>query len=111
MTTEVNIKRLGGQQKKILRHLYRHQDTMFKQVEIIKNLYGDVTESKQASVSRSVSKLRDYGVVYERTEVLITPDDHALVDEPYFTPHRPRYQLTDDGERFVETDGRFPDIP
>jgi len=108
---EVNVKRLGQQQKAILRHFHEHEERMFQQVEVIEALYGEVTDSRKASVSRSISQLRDHGLVFEQQRTLITPDDHPLVNEPYYRRHRPRYQLTDDGRAFLESDDRFPGIP
>jgi len=108
--TEINVKRLGRQQKDILRFLYENKETLFKQTEIITELYGEVTNSRKASVSRSVSKLREEGAVFRRQKVLITPDDTPLISEPYYSRHRPRIGITEDGEAFIESDARFPSI-
>ena len=107
---EINIKRLGARQKDILRFLYRHRDRVFAQVDIIEELHGEVTESRQASVSRAVSRLREHGVAERRQKVLMTPDEHPMIQEPYYRRHRPRFHITDAGEEFVESDGRFPEF-
>lgn len=102
VSNEINIKRLGKQQKEILRLLYRTQE-YHQQVEMIKELYGEVTNSRKVSVSRSISRLREHELVYE--------ENFAYYPglEEWF-PHRPRYAITDEGEIFVESDKRFPDI-
>ena len=108
--TEVNVKRLGRQQKRILRWLYEHRDGAHKQVEIIDSLYGDVTDTRQASVSRTVSNLEEKGLVTRRKKVLITPEDDPRVTDPYYSRHRVRFHITKIGETFVERDDRFPQI-
>lgn len=110
VSSEINVKRIGAQQKEILRFLYDHSDKVWEQVEIIEELYGDVTDSRKASVSRSISRLRDQGLAYRRQKVLITPDDNPLANEPYYSRHRPRFALTDAGMEFLEDDARFPGI-
>lgn len=101
-SNEVNIKRLGQQQKELLRFLYRNEGVR-QQVAIIEELYGEVTNSRKASVSRSISKLREHDLVHEQNVVY-----YPNMDEWFRS--RPRYGITDTGERFVEHDSRFPDI-
>ena len=40
LCTEVNVKRLGEQQKKVLRYLYENREKLYQQTEIIEDLYG-----------------------------------------------------------------------
>lgn len=101
-SSEVNIKRLGQQQKELLRFLYRNEGVR-QQVVIIEELYGEVTNSRKVSVSRSISKLREYDLVHEQNVVY-----YPNLDEWYRS--RPRYGITDTGESFVEHDSRFPEI-
>lgn len=101
-SNEINVKRLGEQQKEILRLLYRTQQ-YHQQVEIIRELYGEVTNSRKVSVSRSISRLREHGLVYEENYAFYPALEAWL-------PHRPRYAITDEGEGFVESDARFPEI-
>ena len=98
---EVNIKRLGTQQKRILRFLYENDERRFQQAELIREIYGEVTDSRKASVSRSVNRLMEHGVVDERKAVYV-PELEAVIS------HRVNYQLTDAGTEFVEKDDRFP---
>ena len=108
VSSEVNIKRLGQQQKDILRFLYDNKDKVWQQVEIIESLYGEITDSRKASVSRSVNTLIEHGLVFERQRVLITPEDSPYITEPYWSYHRPRYGITELGEEFLKNDSRFP---
>jgi hypothetical protein len=100
---EITIPRLGSQQKEILRFLYGLDGEVRQQVAIIEALYDDVTDTRKASVSRSISTLREAGVMYEQN-IIYYP---AL---ELWDKSRPRYGLTEDGERFLERDSRFPDI-
>lgn len=81
---EINVNRLGQQQKDILRFLYN--GFTCKQKEIIQTIHGEVDNSRKASVSRSMSNLIDADLVKE-------------VDEGYV--------ITSKGEYFVENDKRF----
>lgn len=107
---EINVKRLGNQQKDILRYLYENKDKVWQQVTIIEELYGEVTDSRKASVSRSIGKLRDYGLVDSRKAYLLTPDDHPLITETYWRKQRIHFFITEKGEKFLENDKRFPEI-
>jgi hypothetical protein len=100
---EITVARLGQQQKELLRWLYDRRGRVHDQVDIIEALYGDVTDGKKASVSRSISKLRDAGLMRRKT---------AYYDE-YFdamVPQRPKFGLTNAGESFLVEDDRFPEI-
>lgn len=104
VTGEINIKRLGSQQKEILRFLYRENDRRFQQVEIIEEIHGEVTNSRKASVSRSVNTLIEHGLIDERQVVWIP-------EYEYWSSHRVNYAITELGESFLENDDRFPDLP
>ena len=103
VSSEVNIKRLGTQQKRILRFLYENDGKRFKQAELIREIYGEVTDSRKASVSRSVNRLMEHGVIDERKAVY-SPRLEAVIT------HRVNYAITDAGIGFVEKDDRFPDF-
>lgn len=102
VSSEVNIKRLGSQQKEVLRLLYE-EEKVYQQTEIIERLYGEVNNSRKASLSRSISKLREKDLVREQN-ALYHPGVEAWVNA------RPHYGLTELGEEFLESDARFPDI-
>lgn len=87
VSNEVNIKRLGQQQKDILRFMYN--GFVCQQVDIIKSLHRNVTNSRKASVSRTIKQLREYNLIKEVEK------------------NRPHYTITDLGKRFVEVDDRF----
>jgi len=110
VSTEINVKRLGRQQKDILRFLYENRGKVFKQTKIITELYDEVTNSRKASVSRSVTKLREKGVVFRQQTALMTPEDSPLISESFYYRTRPRFGITEDGEAFLESDPRFPNI-
>ena len=84
---EVNIKRLGQQQKDVLRFMYN--GFVCQQKDIIQSLYGQVTNSRKASVSRTVKNLREKSLIKE-------------IDKK-----RTHYSITEKGKYFVETDTRF----
>lgn len=100
---EVNVKRLGEQQKAILRFLYSRRGRRQKQIDFIEEHYGEVTDSTKASVSRSFNRLMEMGLVFER-KAYYSPSSDALIS------HRVNYHLTDEGEQFLEADDRFPAI-
>lgn len=102
VSSEINIKRLGSQQKEILRLFYR-EGKVYQQTGIIEEIYGEVNNSKKASVSRSISKLREKDLVFEQN-ALYYPNMDA------WCKARPHYGITDEGEAFLEADERFPDI-
>lgn len=101
--SEVNVKRLGEQQKEVLRYLYSRRGQMKKQVDVIRKLYGEVTDSRKASMSRSFSKLKEADLIFERKA-------HYSETFDAYVSHRVNYQLTDEGEQFLENDDRFPEI-
>ena len=103
VTNEVNIKRLGDQQKDVLRFLYENAGHRHKQVDIIETLHGEVTDSRKASRSRTVTRLIELELVDERQRVWIE-------EYEYWSSHRVNYAITDKGEAFLESDDRFPDI-
>jgi len=100
---EINIKRVGQQQKEILRWLYARRGSVHKQVDIIESLYGEVTDSRKASVSRSISTLTDHGVTFRQT---------AYYSEQFdsYIRQRPHFGLTDEGKLWLVADDRFPEI-
>jgi len=101
--TEVNVKRLGEQQKKVLRYLYENREKLYQQTEIIEELYGDVTDSRKASMSRSITMLREADLVSARQAVYVEELDGWI-------KHRVRFGISEEGEEFLERDKRFPDI-
>jgi|APHM01.1.fsa_nt_gi hypothetical protein len=102
-TAEINVSRLGSQQKEILRFLYDLDGEVRQQVDIIEEVYGEVTDTRKASVSRSISKLREAGIMYEQNS-LYYPKLEA------WCRARPRYGITRAGVSFLEDDDRFPNI-
>lgn len=100
---EITVARLGQQQKELLRWLYDRRGRVHEQVDIIEALYGDVTDAKKASVSRSISKLRDAGLMGRRTTYYSEQFDCMI-------PQRPKFGLTNAAESFLVEDDRFPEI-
>ena len=101
--TEINVKRWGEQQKKVLRYLYENREKLYQQTEIIEHLYGDVTDSRKASMSRSITLLCEADLVYARQAVYVDELDA-------WSKHRVRFGISEEGEEFLERDKRFPDI-
>ena len=102
-STEINVKRLGEQQKMVLRYLYENREKLYQQTEIIEHLYGDVTDFRKASMSRSITLLREADLVSARQAVHVGEPDGWI-------KHRVRFGISEEGEEFLERDKRFPDI-
>lgn len=100
---EINVKRLGQQQKDTLRFLYQNRDKVHQQVDIIESIYEEVTNSRKASMSRTVNNLMDTGLVDSR-QAYYSERLEANIKQ------RVRYFITEEGEKFLEEDSRFPNI-
>jgi len=103
VSDDVNVKRLGHQQKSILRFLYQNQECRYKQVELINEIHGQVTDTRKASMSRSINRLIAANLVDERKAVYSPKLEAVIV-------HRVNYAITELGIIFVENDDRLPEI-
>ena len=90
--TEINVKRLGEQQKMVLRYLYENREKLYQQTEIIEHLYGDVTDSRKASMTRSITLLREADPVSARQAVCVGELDRWI-------KHRVRCGISEEGEK------------
>ena len=102
--TEINVKRLGEQQKKVLRYLYENREKLYQQTEIIEELYGDVTDSRKTSMSRSITMLREADLVSARQAVYVEELDGWI-------KHRVRFGISEEGERLLRTGQTVPGHP
>ena len=87
--------RVSKQARDILLYLYKDFEHVHKQVEIIKSVYGEVTPSRKASVSRSIKVLMEAGLVESRKAFYSEMFSYWLRSRIYFF-------LTEVGKRFVE---------
>ena len=95
---DINVcaKRLGRQMKAVLLWLYDRKDKVHQQTEIIKGLYGEVTGSRKASMSRTIKTLMHCGFVASR-KAYWSPQFNCWIRQ------RIHYYLTEKGERHVQT--------
>ena len=87
----------------VLRYLYENREKLYQQTEIIEDLYGDVTDSRKASMSRLITLLREADLVSARQAVYVEELDA-------WSKHRVRFGISDEGKEFLKRDKRFPDI-
>ena len=87
--------RVSKQTRDILLYLYKDFKHVHKQVEIIKSIYGEVTPSRKASVSRSIKVL---------TNAKLVESCKAFHSDMFacWLRMRVHFFLTEVGERFVE---------
>lgn len=98
---EINVKRLGQQQKDTLQFLYENRDKVHQQVDIIESIHGEVTNSRKVSMSRTVNNLMDSSLVDSRKSY---PSGDMRIKQ------RVHFFITEEGEQFLEEDSRFPNI-
>lgn len=87
--------KVSKQIRDILLYLYKDFEHVHKQVEIIKSVYGEVTPSRKASMSRSVKVLMKAGLVESRKAFYSDMFSCWLRSRIYFF-------LTEVGKRLVE---------
>ena len=92
----VCIRRLGKQMREILLFLYRDKEHVHKQVDFIREVFGEVTPSRKASVNRSFKILMDYGLVGSR-KAYYSPQFNVWIRQ------RIRFYLTELGVEYAET--------
>lgn len=92
----VCIGRLGKQMREILLYLYRDKEHVHKQVDFIREVFGEISPSRKSSVNRSFKILTDYGLVGSRK---------AYYSDQFNCWIRQRvcFYLTELGEEYAET--------
>jgi len=87
--------RISKQMKLVLKFLADNKEHCYHQTEIIKALYGGVTPSKQASMSRTIKTLKKAGLVNSR-KAYYSPILNAWILQ------RIIFFITDEGLKFLK---------
>ena len=90
--------RISKQAKLVLKFLIDNQEHCYHQTEIIKALYGEVTASRQASISRTIKNLKKLGLVNSR-KCYYSPNFNAWIVQ------RITFFITNEGLKFLERRG------
>jgi Zn-dependent M16 (insulinase) family peptidase len=86
---------LSKQARQILTHYAKDFNRQYQQTELITAIYGKVTPSKKASVSRTIRTLKKAGLIGESKA-------HYSNTFSCWIVHRIRFYITEKGEQFVK---------
>jgi len=95
---------LSKQAQQILTHYAKDFNHQYQQTELIIAIYGKVTPSRKASVSRSIRTLKKAGLIGE---------SKAYYSDRFscWIAHRVRFYITEKGEQFVKENLREVEKP